>query len=132
MKNLKWKNTGLKSDIARAKGLGSAHEGVHHWMMQRVTALINAPLAIWMVYSIVKLQGASYAEFTTWLQHPLNAVLSIIFILSSFYHAALGSQVIAEDYIGCECFRALKLIGMKIFFFVIAVASVFAILKVAL
>ncbi len=129
---LKWDKDGIKSPLARARGLGSAHEGADHWMKQRLTALANIPLVIWFVFSIISLQGASHAEFITWLAQPLNAILAILFIISTFYHAVLGSQVVVEDYIHNEWFKTLKLMGNKLFFFGLAVACIFSILKIAL
>jgi succinate dehydrogenase / fumarate reductase membrane anchor subunit len=124
-------NKSIQSPLGKAKGLGSAHDGTHHWLMQRVTALSNLPLVLWMVYSIFKLQGATYAEFTGWLSSPVNAVLAILFILSTFYHAVLGNQVVVEDYISTRWFRMTKIIGMKLFFTALAVACIFSILKIA-
>lgn len=117
---------------ARAKGLGAAHEGTHHWMMQRVTALSNLVLVLWLVYSIVSLKGATHEVFVAWLALPWNAVLMILFILSTFYHATLGIQVVVEDYIHTRCLKLAKLIGMKLFFVALGVASIFSILKIAL
>ncbi len=124
-------NNSIQSDLGKAKGLGSAHTGTHHWLMQRVTAVASVPLVFWVVYSIFKLQGADYAAFTTWLASPVNAVLSILFVLNSFYHAMLGNQVIIEDYISCRWFRMTKLIGMKLFFIALGVACIFSILKIS-
>jgi len=129
---LKWDDNGIKSPLARARGLGSAKEGSDHWMKQRITAIANLPLMIWFVYSVVDLRGSSHAEFTSWLAEPLNAILAILMIISVFYHAVLGSQVIVEDYIHSEWFKTLKLIGTKLFFFGLAVACIFSILKIAL
>lgn len=125
-------NNSIQSDLGKAKGLGSAHTGTHHWLMQRVTAIASIPLVLWAVYSVFKLQGASYEEFTAWLASPVNAVLAILFILNNFYHAVLGNQVIIEDYIHCKCFKMMKLVGMKLFFVVLGVATIFSILSVAL
>ena len=125
------KENRIRSDLAKARGLGSAHEGVEHWMAQKITAIANIPLVIWFVYSIVDLKGASYSEFTTWLAQPLNAILTILFVLSTFYHAKLGAQVIVEDYISSKWLRMVKLIGQKLFLFAIGVACIFSILKVA-
>ena len=129
---LKWENEGIKSPLGRARGLGSAGHGSDHWMKQRITAIANIPLVIWFVFSVVSLRGATHAEFTSWLAEPVNAILAILFIVSTFYHGVLGSRVVVEDYIHHEWFKLLKLIGTKLFFFALAVACVFSILKIAL
>ncbi|GEM_PF-82906 len=120
------------SPLKKAKGLGSAHEGTEHWMMQKITAVTQIPLIIWLICSIAKLQGASYAEFTTWLSYPVHAILMIILVCSVMLHAKLGAQVIVEDYIANEKLRMVKLIGQKILFFAMAIAIIFSILKIAL
>jgi succinate dehydrogenase / fumarate reductase membrane anchor subunit len=129
---MKWENNGLKTPLARARGLGSAKEGADHWFSQRLTAIANISLMIWLILSVVSMQGASYPEFTHWLSQPINAILMILTIISVFYHAKLGSQVIAEDYIHCEAMKTAKLISMKLFFFGAAIASIFSVLKIAL
>lgn len=121
----------LASKLKHAKGLGSAHEGSDHWLKQKITAIANVPLMVWFIWSIVGLQGASHAEFTAWLAQPCHAILMILLILSVCIHAKLGAQVITEDYISCECFKLIKLIGQKLFFFAIAVACIFSVLKIA-
>ena len=35
----------FRSELGRARGLGSAKEGVQHWWMQRVSAIALVPLA---------------------------------------------------------------------------------------
>lgn len=129
---LKWNDTGMKSALGRARGLGSAKEGSDHWMSQRITAIANIPLVLWLVFSIVNLKGANYAEFTSWLATPLNAILMILFIVSVFYHAKLGAQVVTEDYVHNEGLKFAKLIGQKLFFFGLGIACIFSILKIAL
>ncbi len=122
----------LISPLARARGLGSAHEGVHHWLLERITAALLMPLTVWLVYSILNLRGVSYEDFTAWVQNPLNAVLLIMFILAGFYHGAMGLQVVIEDYIARHYWRMFKIIAVKIAFAFMAVASIFSILKIAL
>ena len=129
--NMKWEDTGMKTPLARAKGLGSARDGVHHWWHQRITAIANIPLVLWLVWNIVNLKGATYAEFTSWLAEPINAILMILLVVSSFYHAALGCQVIAEDYIHHEGLKIFKLLGIKLFFIATGIACVFSVLKIA-
>jgi len=128
---MKQPRNSILSDNKRAQGLGSAHHGNSHWMAQRITAIANIPLILWAVYSVFNLQSATYLEFTAWLASPVNAVLAILFVLNTFYHAKLGNQVIVEDYISCVWFRNVKLIGQKLFFIALGVATIFAILKIA-
>lgn len=128
---LKWEDKGIKSPLARARGLGSARDGVEHWWMQRVTAIANIPLVIWFVYSIVHLKGSSHAEFVTWMGEPLNAILSILFVVSVFKHAKLGNEVFVEDYFHNEGFKLIKMIGLKLFYVAAGIACIFSILKIA-
>lgn len=128
---MKWEDTKYKNPMARARGLGAAGDGVGHWFHQRITAIANIPLVLWFVCSIVRMHGATHAEFTAFLGQPVNAILMILFVISIFYHAALGAQVITEDYIHHEGLKMLKLIGIKLFFIGTAVACIFSVLKIA-
>lgn len=118
--------------LKSAKGLGSAKEGTDHWLKQKITALANIPLILWLIWSIIGLHGASYDEFTLWLAHPVNTILMILLIISVCLHAKLGAQVITEDYVSCETLKMTKLIAQKLLFFGIAVACVVSVLKIAL
>lgn len=122
----------MKSPLAKARGLGSAHHGTDHWLAQRITAIANIPLIAWLIISIVNLQGATHAQFTNWLAQPHNAILMILLILSVFYHARLGTQVVTEDYISSSGLKMAKLIVQKLFFFALGVACIFSVLKIAL
>lgn len=117
--------------LKTAKGMGSAHEGVDHWMKQKITALANIPLILWLVWSIAGLQGATYTQFTNWLAQPINTILMILLIISVCLHAKLGAQVIVEDYVSNKALRTAKLIAHKMLFFAIAVACIFSVLKIA-
>lgn len=121
----------LVNPLATARGLGGAHEGVHHWLRQRITAVANLPLMLWLVWSVTHMASFDYAGFTAWLAQPVNAVLMILSVLSVFYHASLGAQVILEDYVHDVGWRLVKITAMKLFFIVMALACVFSILKIA-
>ncbi|MCC7304841.1 MAG: succinate dehydrogenase, hydrophobic membrane anchor protein [Alphaproteobacteria bacterium] len=128
---MKSKNDKIEAPLKKARGLGGAHEGAHHWMDQRVTAIANIPLMLWFVYSIVNLKGADYVTFTEWVATPLNAVLLILLVISTFYHARLGTQVIVEDYVHGKAMKTAKLILLRFYFIAAGVACIFSILKVA-
>ena len=129
---LKWKSEGMKTPMARAKGLGSAHDGAHHWMAERITSVALVPLTLWFCWSIVSMAGADYFAFTGWLQQPINAILMLLLVSVGIYHALMGCQVVIEDYIHHEGFKMIKLIGLKLFMAALGVACVFSILKIAL
>ncbi len=121
-----------QTPLARARGLGAAHGGLGHWTAQRLTALANAVLLLWFVFSAAALAGASYAEVRAWLASPLAATLMILLIISVFYHAPLGLQVIVEDYVHHPGGRIGALILIRLLVFALAVACIVAVLIVAL
>jgi len=43
----------LSTPLAKARGLGSAKSGTHHWIAQRLTAIALIPLSLWFVLSLV-------------------------------------------------------------------------------
>lgn len=125
-------NNQFQTALGRARGLGSSKDGTHHWMHERITSLTSIPLMLWLVWSVVDMQGWDYAAFTSWLAQPLNAFLMALSVISTFYHAALGVQVIVEDYVHCHVMKLCTLIGFKLAFLVTALASIFSIIKIAL
>ena len=50
---------GNGTSIGRVRGLGSAHEGAHHWLLQRFTAIGNLLLMAWLLVAVVSLLGIS-------------------------------------------------------------------------
>jgi succinate dehydrogenase membrane anchor subunit len=121
-----------RSPIARVRGLGAARTGVGHWSAQRLTAIANVLLVLWFVFSTLVLAGAGYAEVRTWLATPLSASLMILLIISTFYHARLGLQVVVEDYVHDEAGKLVALIAIPLATFGLAVTCIVAVLKVAL
>ena len=118
--------------LARARGLGAARNGLGHWKVQRLTAISNAVLVLWFVFSAAALAGAGYDEVRAWLASPLAATLMILLIVSVFYHAPLGLQVIIEDYVHHPGIRIGALILVRLVVAGIAVACIVAVLTVAL
>ena len=90
---------------ARAAGLGSAREGVGHWWMQRVSALLLIPLVLWFVAGLVYHTGADHAEVTLWLSNPVTYGATLVLLGALFWHAALGLQVVIEDYVAATGLR---------------------------
>ncbi len=122
----------LRSPLGRARGLGSAKSGVHHWWMQRLTAIALVPLCLWLVYGLVCVAGAPHAEAVAWLSQPLTAVTMSLLLVAMFYHSMLGVQVVIEDYVHGEFSKLASLVLSKFAHLALAALSIFSVLKVAL
>lgn len=122
----------LQTPLAKARGLGSAKQGTHHWWQQRLTAIALTPLSLWFIYSQLIIGSADHASVTRWMSDTMNAVLLILFIVSLFHHAQLGIQVVIEDYIDSGWQKMSSIILIKFIALFAGLASVIAILKVFL
>ena len=121
-----------RSPLGRARGLGSAKEGVHHFWMQRVTAVALIPLVLWFVYSVAQLPNGSYEAVHWWVHAPSVAVALVLFLACALYHSMLGVQVVIEDYVAGDGSKIVALLVSKFAHIIAAVAGVFAVLKIAL
>jgi succinate dehydrogenase / fumarate reductase membrane anchor subunit len=121
----------MRSPLGRVRGLGSAKEGVHHWWMQRVTAVALIPLTLWFVFAVAGIGGLDYEAARAWIGHPLVAIALILLIAATFYHAKLGVQVVVEDYVHCEAAKLVSLLAVKFAAIVLATAAIFAVLKIS-
>lgn len=120
----------LRSPLGRVKGLGSARQGTLHWWQQRLTAVVLAPLSLWLVFSLVSITSLGYAAVTLWMRKPINAVLLLIFILALFHHTQLGLQVVIEDYVESEGQKLACIILVKFLALFAGLASILAVLTV--
>ncbi len=122
----------MRTPLSRVRGLGSAKSGVHHWWRQRMTAIANLLLVPFTVILVIALHGKSHADTVAILSHPLIAIGLIAAILSITYHMRLGMQVIIEDYVHSEGFKVLALLANTFFCAGVALAGLFAVMKLSL
>ena len=90
---------GNGTSIGRVRGLGAAHHGAHHWLVQRTTAIANVVLMAWLLVSFVLLGDFDHGSVVKWLSQPVSAVPMMLLVISLFWHARLGLQVVIEDYV---------------------------------
>ncbi len=121
----------LRSPLGRARGLGSAKDGTHHWWAQRVTAIALIPLTVWFVASVISLVGAPLIELQAWAASPVVAVLLMILVVATFQHARLGVQVVIEDYVHHEGLKVALLLAVNGASLLFGAVAVFSILKLA-
>jgi succinate dehydrogenase / fumarate reductase membrane anchor subunit len=121
----------MRSPLGRAIGLGSAKEGVEHWLAQRITAIALLPLSLWFVSAVISLVGADLETVQNWVSQPLAAILLVLLLIAMFYHLALGIQVVIEDYVHTELARLGLVVVVRLLSFGFAVAGIFAVLSIA-
>lgn len=121
----------MRTPMARVRGLGAAKEGVHHWWMQRLTAIALVPLTLWFVVSVAGLAGMDHATAAAWIGSPPVTVLLVLLIAATLWHAQLGVQVVIEDYVHNEPVKLAALIAVKFAAVVLAVACIVAVLRLA-
>jgi succinate dehydrogenase / fumarate reductase membrane anchor subunit len=122
----------LRSPLGRARGLGSARLGSHHWWAQRVTALALVPLTLWFIFSVIHLAGASHHEVIDWLSAPLTLGLMLALIVATFHHLHLGVQVVIEDYVHDERFKTGAVLAVKGLCVLLALVCIVSVLKIGL
>lgn len=120
-----------RTPIAKVRGLGAARSGLQHWKMQRLTAISNVLLVLWFMFSAMALSGSGYEQVRAWLGSPVTASLVVLLIISTFYHARLGLQVVVEDYVHHEGARIASLVAIALIVLALAVACIVAVLTVA-
>ena len=122
---------GNGTSIGRVRGLGAAKEGTHHWLLQRFTAVGSLLLLLWLGVSIVLLPNLSYGSVTAWISGPVPATAMALLIISSFWHARLGMQVMIEDYVhGANRFGAI--VALNLIAFAGAAFGLICIIRLAL
>ena len=121
----------MRSPLGRAIGLGSAKDGVEHRWLQRITAVALVPLSLWFVIAIIRLVGADADSVRDWVGNPLPAILLVLLLIATFYHASLGLQVVIEDYIHAEFAKLGLVIIVRLACFAFVVAGIFAVVSMA-
>ena len=122
----------LRTPLKNAVGLGTAKYGVHHFMVQRITAVALALLGIWFIWLALKMVHLDYTAAHALIAQPLNAVLMLAFVVAVFWHAQLGLQVVVEDYVTTPGLALVIQIAIKFLCFLGAAASVLAVIRITL
>lgn len=122
----------LRHPLKVARGLGSSQSGTVHWWSQRLSAVALVVLVTWFVITLLGLLHADFASARATVARPWNALLLIAFLLTMFWHAVLGLQVVIEDYVHTRWKEVASLLLIKFLAVLGALASVLAVLRIAL
>jgi succinate dehydrogenase / fumarate reductase, membrane anchor subunit len=122
----------MATPLKRVRGLGATHRGTDTFWRQRVTALANIPLTIFLILAILSHIGSSYDEVRTYLAHPIVALAMLALILSAAIHLRIGLKEIIEDYVHAEGLKILAIVFVTFFAYGVALAALLAIVKISL
>jgi len=110
----------------------SERHGAGEWTIEKLALLVLMPLAVWIASTALTLTGAGYDAVLAWFSNGLNAVLLAVTAVVFFGFASLAWKVIIEDYIHRPGNKALLLALVNVICVVLAAASVFFIVRLAL
>jgi len=69
------------------------------WILHRISAVILAPLYLWLYFSLISLSTKNYLEAVHFFKNPVFEILTIIIFFVGFFHAKISLNEIFEDYI---------------------------------
>ncbi len=110
----------------------SERHGAGEWTAERLSSLILIPLTLWGLWSAWALSGGGYDGARDWLASPVNAVLLAVTLVIGAWHMGMGLKVIVDDYIHKPVSRSALLGLIGVLCLLVAAASVFFIVRLAL
>ncbi len=101
----------MRTALKTVTGLGSAHEGVSHFVRQRVTALVLLVLVPLFLFQFLASLGAGYGGVMAWLGSPFGALVTFVMVSALIAHMRIGLRVVIEDYVSGSMRRLLLLLN---------------------
>ena len=122
----------LKSDLKRARGIGSGKTGTHHWWLVRATSIVLIPLTLWFFIAVLQIiaTGGDYATALAWVQKPYHALPLVLFLGVNFYHAGLAGQEVLVDYIPSHKIQIPAALIYRMVCYGLGILSVFSVLYI--
>jgi succinate dehydrogenase / fumarate reductase, membrane anchor subunit len=121
----------MTTALKRVRGLGSARSGTETFWRQRVTAIANIPLVIFLILSVVANIGADYAWVRAYLAQPVVAILMLALVINAAIHMRIGLKEIIEDYVHGGG-KVIAILLATFFAAGVGLASAVAIVKISL
>lgn len=110
----------------------SERHGAGEWLIERILLVALLPLGLWVASTGFTLAGAGYDAAMAWFANPLNAALMANTAVIFFGYVSLAWKVVLEDYVPNVGTRGLLVLLLNVVFLVLAAASVFFIVRLAL
>jgi succinate dehydrogenase / fumarate reductase membrane anchor subunit len=122
----------MATPLKRVRGLGAAHHGTETFWRQRMTAVANIPLVLFLILSVVTHIGAGYDRVHAYLARPIVALLMLALVISAAIHMRIGLKEIIEDYVQSEGAKVVALLLTTFFAVGVGLACTLALVKISL
>ncbi|WNV03527.1 succinate dehydrogenase, hydrophobic membrane anchor protein [Candidatus Methylospira mobilis] len=119
-----------RTPLRFALGLGTSRSGTSHWWLQRASAAALIPLVLWFALSAASLPYATHAEIMHWLTLPWNTLILVFLLVVMFCHAAIGIQVVIDDYIHLRALKFFGLITAHLLLLLLASLAVYTLIRI--
>jgi succinate dehydrogenase membrane anchor subunit len=119
----------MKTPLGKVRGLGSARSGTRHFWHQRLTAVANIPLTLFLIWLVARLFGSTHGEAVRLLSSQWVAIALLLALGSVLYHMRIGMQVVIEDYVHGEGAKVVCLMANTFFALAVGATAAFAIFK---
>ena len=122
----------MATPLKRVRGLGTARHGTETFWRQRMTAIANIPLVLFLILSIVTHIGAGYDQVRAYLAQPIVALLLLALVISAAIHMRIGLKEIIEDYVHGEGAKVVAILLATFFAAAVGLACTLALVKISL
>ena len=121
----------VKAGFVMAGKLNKPHgSAVPHWKWQRFSAIVTLPLMVYCVYLMGGLTTLDYEGARQLVAAPTTSLPLALLIGVGIYHAALGVQVIMEDYVPLASGRNGLIVFVRVALAGIALVSFIALARI--
>ena len=97
--------------------------GFGHWRWQRISAVATLAFMLYFTYLVALIGPLDYSAAMAFVAAPRHAVALVILVIAGLFHAALGVQMIIEDYIPLASGRLVLVTIARGVFAIAAMAS---------
>jgi succinate dehydrogenase / fumarate reductase membrane anchor subunit len=121
----------MRTPLSRVRALGASHSGTSDFWRQRLTAVAMTLLILPVIAIVLMMLGRNQAGAAQILGSLPIAIIMLLFIIASAWHMKIGMQVVIEDYVHNEKLKLASIMANNFFSFAVALASIYAILKLS-
>lgn len=125
------KSPSMRTPLARVRNLGSSHSGTSDFWRQRLSAVAMVLLIVPVIVVVLMLIPSNQAGAKQIFSSLPIAIIMLLFIVASVWHMKIGMQVVIEDYVHNEKIKLASVMANNFFCFAVALASIYAILKMS-